>query len=107
MLNQIEAIMKKIMIIAALALGFGYAAHAQTTRTTETTTKTVVKKEYTTIDKNSLPVRTIEKIGAKYGGYTIVEAHKAADGEYKLVLRRDGNDKVTYFTKKGEFLRED
>ena len=98
------------MILAALALGFGYAAHAQTTtktQTTETTTRKVVTKEYKSVDKNSLPVRTIEKIGAKYGGHSIVEAHKSTDGEYKLVLRKDGNDKVAYFNKKGEFLRED
>ena len=99
--------MKKLILAFALAVGFSFAAQAQT-KTEKTDTKTVqttqdiATKDYKIMDDNSLPVAVLEKVGTKYGGYTIKEIYRADDGDYKLTLVKDGTSTVAYFNKKGE-----
>ncbi len=99
--------MKKIILTLALAIGFSFATQAQEklepvdTKTVKTT-QDIVTKDYKEYGKNSLPVSTLEKVGTKYGGYSIEEVFKAADGEYRLTLMKDGKTTTAYFNKKGE-----
>lgn len=103
--------MKKIILAFALAVGFSFAAQAQTeTEVTQpkkvSTTTDIATKDYKKMDKNSLPIATLEKVGTKYGGYSIEEIYRAEDGEYRLVLAKDGNTTTAYFNKKGEEIKK-
>lgn len=99
--------MKKLFFISALVLGFAATANAQTEKTTKTTTETTTTKSYKSIDRNTVSATALEKIGTKYGGYSILEAYQAADGEYKLVVSKDNKKSTAYFTSGGEFLKEE
>ncbi|RZJ68931.1 hypothetical protein [Flavobacterium sp.] len=99
--------MRKLLFISALTLGFAVNAQAQTEQTTKTTTTTTATKSYKAIDRNTVSPSALEKIGTKYGGYSILEAYQAADGEYKLVVTKDNKKSTAYFASTGEFLKEE
>lgn len=101
--------MKKLFLISVFVLGATVAVNAQTEKTTKTTTETTTQqtKQYKTIDRNTVSPAALEKIGTKYGGYSIMEAYQAADGEYKLVLSKDSKKSTAYFSSTGEFLKEE
>jgi hypothetical protein len=103
--------MKKLVLASAFVLGFAITANAQTekTTTTKTTTKTEQPaKQYKMIDRTTVAPAALEKIGTKYGGYSILEAHQAGDGEYKLVLNSaEGKKSTAYFSANGDFIREE
>jgi hypothetical protein len=52
-----------------------------------------------------MPKEVLDKIKKQYGNYTIKEAHKADDGEYKLILSKDGIDNTATFTKAGDIIK--
>ena len=81
--------MKKILLIAAIVLGFGINAEASDTITTENEISAMQEKEYKPIEPSAIPSDVLKNISSKYGGFTIKEAHVAADGEYKLILAKD------------------
>ena len=47
----------------------------------------------------------MEKIKKSYGSYIIKEAYKADDGDYKLVLTKDGIDTTVTFTGAGDMIK--
>lgn len=101
--------MKRLILTVAVVLGISFASQAQETEVTKakaaTTTSSIATKDYTQMDKNSLPVATLEKVGTKYGGHSIEEIYKSADGDYRLVLSKDGNKTTAYFNRKGEEIK--
>jgi len=100
--------MKRIFLITAFVIGFGVAANAQADQTTtKTTTETSTTKQYKSIDRNTVSPTALEKIGTKYGGYSILEAFQAPDGEYKLIVSKDNKKSTAYFNSTGEFLKEE
>ena len=98
--------MKKIFLLAAIALGFGINAEASQTKNTNSEISISQDKEYKPIEPSAIPADVLKKISAKYGGYTLKEAHAAADGEYKLVVSKDENTVTAYFSSTGEFIKE-
>ena len=98
--------MKKILLVTAIALGFGINANASTQENTNTVISVEQDKQYTPIDASTIPAEALKKIGSKYGGYTLKEAHAAADGEYKLILSKDDKTVTAFFSSTGEFLKE-
>jgi len=102
--------MKKIFLLAAIALGFGINAEASQTKNTNKNTNTEIsvtqEKEYKPVEPSAIPADVLKKISAKYGGYTLKEAHVAADGEYKLVVSKDEKTVTAYFSSTGEFVKE-
>lgn len=99
--------MKKLFLISAFVLGATITANAQTEKTTTKTTTQTTTKQYKTIDRNTVSPSALEKIGTKYGGYSILEAYQAADGEYKLIVSKDDKKSTAYFSSTGEFLKEE
>lgn len=63
------------------------------------------EKQYKKIDVASIPKDTLDKIKKDYGNYTVKEAYKADDGEYKLVLSKDGVDLTATFTSSGDLIK--
>jgi len=99
-------IMKKILAITVIALGFGINANAATQTNTSSEINILQEKTYNPIEASAIPADALKNISSKYGGYTLKEAHAAADGEYKLVLSKDGKTVTAYFTATGEFIKE-
>lgn len=65
----------------------------------------IQEKQYKKINVADIPKEVLDKIKKQYGNYTIKEAHRAADGEYKLVLSKDGVDNTATFTAAGELIK--
>ncbi|RZJ34003.1 MAG: hypothetical protein EOO51_11645 [Flavobacterium sp.] len=101
--------MKKLLLVSAFVIGASVTMNAQTEKTTKTTetTTTSQPKQYKTIDRNTVSPTALEKIGTKYGGYSILEAYQATDGEYKLVVAKDSKKSTAYFSSTGDFLKEE
>ena len=98
--------MKKILAITVIALGLGINANATTQTNTSSEINILQEKTYNPIEASAIPADALKNISSKYGGYTLKEAHAAADGEYKLVLSKDGKTVTAYFTATGEFIKE-
>ena len=97
--------MKKIFLLAAIALGFGINANANTVKN-NTAISVTQEKQYNPIEPSAIPADVLKNISGKYGGYTLKEAHVAADGEYKLVVSKDEKTVTAYFSSTGEFIKE-
>ncbi|PZR19154.1 MAG: hypothetical protein DI539_15035 [Flavobacterium psychrophilum] len=63
------------------------------------------EKQYKKINVSDIPKEVLDKIKKKYGDYTIKEAHRADDGEYKLILSKDGVDNTATFTSTGDIIK--
>lgn len=63
------------------------------------------EKQYKKIDVSEVSKDVLAKIKKDYGNYTIKEAHKAEDGEYKLILTKDGIDTTVTCTSTGEIIK--
>lgn len=98
--------MKKILLVTAITLGLGINANATTEKNISTEINVLQEKTYSPIEASAIPADALKNISAKYGGYTLKEAHAAPDGEYKLVLSKDGKTVTAYFTSTGEFIKE-
>ena len=96
--------MKKLFIAAVLAAGFTATA-APTTQGEDNIASIFQEKQYKKIDVSEVSKDALDKIKKSYGNYTIKEAHKADDGEYKLVLSKDGTDITATFTPAGDLIK--
>lgn len=63
------------------------------------------EKQYKKIEVSEVSKDTLDKTKKNYSNYTIKEAYKAADGEYKLVLTKDGVDLTATFTPSGDLIK--
>lgn len=84
----------------------------------DTVVKDTVKKEvppmsfaqvevtYTKIEVSSLPETVTKGITDKYAGYTIEEAYKGSDPNYKIMIQKDGTQLTVLFNEAGEFVKE-
>jgi len=63
------------------------------------------EKQYTKIDVSKVSKEALDNIKKGYGNYTIKEAYVAADGEYKLVLTKEGTDLTATFTPAGDLIK--
>lgn len=93
--------MKKLFLVLAL---MGMCTSA-TGFATVTNVVIVQEKQYKKIDVNTIPKETISRIKQSYGNYIIKEAYRADDGEYKLVLTKDGTELTATFTADGNLIR--
>lgn len=65
----------------------------------------IQEKQYKKIQVSEVSKEAMEKIKKSYGAYTIKEASRASDGEYKLVLAKDGVDLTATFTSAGDLIK--
>ncbi|HYD91190.1 MAG TPA: hypothetical protein VEA37_06840 [Flavobacterium sp.] len=95
--------MKKLFF--ALAVLTGFSATATTTVVQDRVMSVYQEKQYKKIEVSQVSKEAMEKIKKSYGSYTIKEAYKADDGEYKLVLTKDGIDTTATFTSTGNLIK--
>ncbi|MCW4468754.1 hypothetical protein OGH69_07265 [Flavobacterium sp. MFBS3-15] len=95
--------MKKFIV--TLATIAGITASVITYEDVNTVISVFQDKQYKKIDVAAIPKDTLNKIKKDYGNYTVKEAYKADDGEYKLVLSKDGVDLTATFTSTGNLIK--
>ena len=61
---------------------------------------------WTKIDVADLPKAVVDAVSKKYEGYTIDEAYKGDDDQYKLVIKKEVAKLVVIFDKDGKFIEE-
>jgi len=89
----------------ALAAMVTFTATAATTTNNATEYNIRQEKQYNKIDVSKVSKEALDKIKKGYGNYTIKEAYVAADGEYKLILTKDGIDLTATFTPAGDLIK--
>ena len=94
--------MKKLFF--GLAILAGFSANAAITSENQIIS-VYQEKQYKKIEVSQVSIEAMEKIKKNYGTYTIKEAYKADDGEYKLVLTKDGIDTTATFTSTGNLIK--
>lgn len=92
-------------LFLALAVMAGVSATAAVTIENNEVVSLYQEKQYKKIEVSQVSKEALDKIKKSYGTYTIKEAHKADDGEYKLVLTKDGVDTTATFTSAGDLIK--
>lgn len=96
--------MKKLLLI--LAATTGLTATAAVTLTPHLFDINIhQEKKYKKIEVSEVSKEALATIKKSYGNYTIKEAHRADDGEYKLILTKDGIDTTVTCTPAGEIIK--
>lgn len=96
--------MRKLLI--ALGLLCGIAVFAEIHHNIVTLRKTEIQeKQYKKIEVSAVSKEASDKIKQHYGNYTITEAAVAADGEYKLTLKKDNVSIIATFTSAGDLVK--
>lgn len=123
-----KTVVKSILVAATVSV-FAIPASAssyivnspvavQDTVVKDTVVKDTVKKEvppmyfaqeavtYTKIETSALPEAVTKGVAAKYADYTIEEAYKGSDSNYKIIIKKDDAKLTVLFNEAGEFVKE-
>lgn len=123
-----KTVVKSILVAATVSV-FAIPASASSSMITspiavqdtvvkDTVIKDTVKKEvppmyfaqeevtYTKIETSELPEAVTKGIETKYTGYTVEEASKGSDTNYKIVIKKDNTKLTVLFNEAGEFVKE-
>lgn len=95
--------MKNLFLTFAVLLSL--SATASITINNKFVVSVLQEKQYKKIDVSQVTKEALDKIKKGYGSYTIKEAYRADDGEYKLVLTKDGIDITATFTPAGDLIK--
>lgn len=100
--------MKKIFLIPVFVLGLTMSANAQTeVKKSETVETTITaQKDYKEIDPVSVNNDALKTVLKTYKGHAIIEAWRAENGDYKLLLGKDKKNKTVYIAKDGKVIKE-
>ena len=95
--------MKKLLLAVVLVSSFSFnTVNAAQYELKETVLQ---EKQYKKIEVSQVSKEALDKIKKSYGNYTISEAYRADDGEYKLVLTSQGTSITATFTSAGDLLK--
>ena len=61
---------------------------------------------YTKIETSTLPEAVTKGVADKYADYTIEEAYKGSDSNYKMVIKKNDAKLTVLFNEAGEFVKE-
>lgn len=95
--------MKNLFLTFAVLLSL--SATASITINNKFVVSVLQEKQYKKIEVSQVTKEALDKIKKGYGSYTIKEAYRADDGEYKLVLTKDGIDITATFTSAGDLIK--
>lgn len=95
--------MKKVLLILAASTGLTATAVTLTPHLFDINIHQ--EKKYKKIEVSEVSKEALATIKKSYGNYTIKEAHRADDGEYKLILTKDGIDTTVTCTSAGEIIK--
>jgi len=96
--------MRKLFFTVCILAGFASTAATSAFKTNESISIRQ-EKQYKKIEISEVSKEALDKINKSYGNYTVKEAYKAEDGEYKLVLTKEGTDLTATFTPAGDLIK--
>lgn len=64
------------------------------------------EKEFKKVETTQIPAEILKQASTKYSGYSLKGAQASEDGEYKLVLFKDGKSITAHYKSTGEFVKE-
>jgi len=96
--------MRKLFFAVCILSGFASTA-ATSVFKSDLSISIRQEKQYKKIELSEVSKDALDKIKKSYGNYTLKEAYKAEDGEYKLVLTKDGTDLTATFTPAGDLIK--
>ncbi|PXZ44435.1 hypothetical protein DMB45_03000 [Sanguibacteroides justesenii] len=113
-------VLKSIVVVAVVVFGFSNyvvaASHQTIARDTvipDTTKQEVMLSlvtradvVWTKIDVADVPQAVKDAVAKKYEGYTIEEAYKGDNDQYKLILKKDEQTITVIYDKDGKFISE-
>lgn len=98
--------MKKLFYLSVFLLGISTPNFAKETATIKAQKEILdQEKEYKKITPDQVSKEALTNIKAKYGDYQVSEASVSAEGEYKLVLKKDNGILTAIFTPTGELIK--
>ena len=64
------------------------------------------EREFKKVETTQIPAEILKQASTKYSGYSLKGAQASEDGEYKLVLFKDGKSVTAHYKSNGEFVKE-
>lgn len=64
------------------------------------------EREFKKVETTQIPAEILKEASTKYSGYSLKGAQASEDGEYKLVLFKDGKSVTAHYKSNGEFVKE-
>lgn len=98
--------MKNILLAAALVLTFTVNASVVQNNTYYSILSVDQEKEFKKIETTQIPAEVLKQASTKYSGFALKGAQASEDGEYKLVLFKNGKSVTAHYRSTGEFVKE-
>ncbi|ALM49742.1 hypothetical protein AMR72_13025 [Flavobacterium psychrophilum] len=98
--------MKNILLAATFILTFTVNASVVQTNAYESILSIDQEKEFKKIETTQIPAEVLKQASTKYSGFALKGAQASGDGEYKLVLFKDGKSVTAHYRSTGEFVKE-
>jgi hypothetical protein len=99
-------IMKNLFLATALVLSLSANADS-TIGKSDITVLEYQEKEYKKVETTQVPADILKNASTRYSGYALNEAFASEDGEYRLILTKDGKIVKAYYKSTGEFIKEE
>lgn len=64
------------------------------------------EKEFKKIETTQIPAEVLKQASTKYSGFALKGAQASDDGEYKLILFKEGKSITAHYKSTGEFIKE-
>ena len=97
--------MKRLFFASALLMTALTASAGVTVKNSTVYTLKQEQDTYKKIKVTDIPKEVLDKIHKNYGDYEIKEAYKSDEGNYKLLLMKDGIGLTASFTKAGDLIK--
>lgn len=97
--------MKKLIIASALLMASLTATAGVAIKSSTICVLIQEQDVYKKIKVTEIPKEVLDKIHKNYGDYEIKEAYKSDEGNYKLLLMKDGIGLTASFTKAGDLIK--
>jgi len=98
--------MKNILLAATLVSTFTVNASVVQNNTYYSILSVDQEKEFKKIETTQIPAEVLKQASTKYSGFALKGAQASEDGEYKLVLFKDGKSVTAHYRSTGEFVKE-
>ncbi|RYJ42702.1 hypothetical protein [Flavobacterium beibuense] len=97
--------MKKLFLASALLMASLTASAGVAIKSSTVCILIQEQDVYKKIKVTEIPKEVLDKIHKNYGDYEIKEAYKSDEGNYKLLLMKDGIGLTASFTKAGDLIK--
>lgn len=98
--------MKNLFLTTALLLALTANAFDLNSSTNGVVVCKDQEKEFKKVETTQIPAEILKQASNKYSGYSLKGAQASDDGEYRLVLYKDGKSVTAHYKSNGEFVKE-